>query len=99
VELETAVTLQVIFPSRLNCFVEEINNRLQLVAEELETMKNALLKLQTYTMDVNTVLLAKTNTPVPDSVADAIVQLPTAEESVSEVVESSEEKEVLEEST
>ena len=97
---EDADEAGVIVPSEFNSFVDEINNRFQLLAEELETMKNALLKLQTYTMDVNTVLLAKTNTPVPDSVADAIVQLPTAaesvpDESVPEMVESSEEKEEM----
>jgi hypothetical protein len=96
---EDADEAGVIVPSEFNSFVDEINNRFQLLAEELETMKNALLKLQTYTMDVNTVLLAKTNTPVPDSVADAIVQLPTADEAVSSDVESSEEKEDLDEST
>ena len=70
----------VIVPSEFNAFVDEINNRFQLLAEEIETMKNALLKLQTFTMDVNTVLLEKTNVIVPDSVTDAVIPLTTTEE-------------------
>jgi hypothetical protein len=88
-----------IVPSEFNTFVDEINNRFQLLAEELETMKNALLKLQTFTMDVNKVILEKANVIVPDSVEDAVVQLsvdPTTDENI--VVEETLEINEIEES-
>ena len=37
--------------------LEEYNNRFEMLAEEIGNMKDMLLKLQTYTMDVNKVLL------------------------------------------
>ena len=40
-----------------NDFVDEINSRFQIMAEEMNTLKDNLLKLQGYTMDVNKVLL------------------------------------------
>ena len=40
-----------------NDFVDEINNRFQIMAEEMNTLKDNVLKLQGYTMDVNKVLL------------------------------------------
>lgn len=40
-----------------NLFVDEINNRFQTMAEEINTIKDSVLKLQGYTMDVNKVLL------------------------------------------
>ena len=40
-----------------NTFVDEINNRFQMLAEEINTLKDTVLKLQGYTMDVNKVLL------------------------------------------
>jgi hypothetical protein len=41
----------------LNQILEEYNNRFVLLAEEIGQMKDALMKLQTYTMDVNKMLL------------------------------------------
>lgn len=64
-----------IVPSEFNAFVDEINSRFQILADEIETMKNALLKLQTFTMDVNKTILEKANIIIPDSVDDAIVSL------------------------
>lgn len=66
----------VIVPAEFNAFVDEINNRFQMLASEIETMKNALLKLQTFTMDVNRSLLEKTDVLVPASVTEAVVPLP-----------------------
>ena len=42
-----------------NNFVDEINQRFQVLAEEVNGLKDALLKLQGYTMDVNKVLLSE----------------------------------------
>jgi hypothetical protein len=39
-------------------FVEEVNQRFQVVADEINNMKEILLKLQGFTMDVNKMLLA-----------------------------------------
>jgi len=69
----------VIVPAEFNAFVDEINNRFQMLASEIETMKNALLKLQTFTMDVNKSLLEKTEVLVPDSVTEAVVPLPESD--------------------
>jgi len=66
----------VIVPAEFNAFVDEINNRFQMLATEIETLKNALLKLQTFTMDVNKSLLEKTDVLVPVSVNEAVVPLP-----------------------
>lgn len=41
----------------LNQILEEYNNRFVLLADEISQMKEMLLKLQTYTMDVNKMLL------------------------------------------
>jgi hypothetical protein len=38
-------------------FVDEINSRFQILADEMNTLKDTILKLQTYTMDVNKILL------------------------------------------
>jgi len=45
--------------SEFNTFVDEINQRFQLLAEEVNGVKDALLKLQGYTMDVNKLLLGE----------------------------------------
>lgn len=66
----------VIVPAEFNAFVDEINSRFQMLATEIETMKNALLKLQTFTMDVNKSLLEKTDVLMPISVVEAVVPLP-----------------------
>lgn len=39
-------------------FVEEVNQRFQVVADEINNMKEIVLKLQGFTMDVNKLLLA-----------------------------------------
>ena len=41
----------------LNQILEEYNNRFVLLADEISQMKETILKLQTYTMDVNKMLL------------------------------------------
>lgn len=43
--------------SSLSTFIEEFNARFDLVAEEMSNMKDVILKLQSYTMDVNKMLL------------------------------------------
>jgi len=94
-QVEGEESAGIIVPAEFNAFVDEINNRFQMLASEIETMKNALLKLQTFTMDVNKSLLEKTEVLVPASVAEAVVPLPevtltdpvsVADESVTEDV-------------
>lgn len=63
-----------IVPSEFNSFVNEINERFQMFADEIETMKNTLLKLQSFTMDVNKALLEKANIVVSDN-SEAVFQL------------------------
>lgn len=63
-----------IVPSEFNTFVNEINDRFQMFADEIETMKNTLLKLQSFTMDVNKALLEKANIVVSDS-SEVVFQL------------------------
>ena len=41
----------------LNDILEEYNNRFVLLAEEIAQLKDTILKLQTYTMDVNKMLI------------------------------------------
>lgn len=40
-------------------FVDEINHRFQLLADEINSLKDTVLKLQGYTMDVNKILLCE----------------------------------------
>jgi hypothetical protein len=40
-------------------FVDEINNRFQMLADEINSLKDTVLKLQGYTMDVNKILLCE----------------------------------------
>jgi len=40
-------------------FVDEINHRFQVLADEINLLKDTVLKLQGYTMDVNKVLLSE----------------------------------------
>lgn len=52
-------------------FVEEVNNRFQLFADEINNLKEIVLKLQGFTMDVNKMLLASLSNkgePVPNIV-------------------------------
>jgi hypothetical protein len=41
----------------LNTVIDEFNNRFEILATEINEMKDILLKLQSYTMDVNKMLL------------------------------------------
>jgi hypothetical protein len=43
--------------SNLNEILDEFNHRFEVIADELTTLKDTLLSLQTYTMDVNKMLL------------------------------------------
>ena len=43
-------------------FVDDINKRFQLFADEINNLKEIVLKLQSYTMDVNRTLLANLST-------------------------------------
>jgi len=55
-EGETGIVMD---SAEFNTFVEEINNRFQMLAEEINTLKDTVMKLQGYTMDVNKVLLSE----------------------------------------
>ena len=44
-------------PDNLNAIVEEFNTRYSILAEEIDNMKNLLMKLQSFTMEVNKTLL------------------------------------------
>ena len=44
-------------PSNLTEVLDEFNSRFDALAEEIENIKNIVLSLQTYTMDVNKMLL------------------------------------------
>ena len=41
----------------LNCIISEFNSRFEILAKEIDDIKNMLLKLQSYTMDVNKMLV------------------------------------------
>ena len=42
-------------------FMEELQSRFDIMADEIANLKNIVLKLQTYTMDVNKILLENAN--------------------------------------
>jgi hypothetical protein len=44
-------------PNNLDAIVEEFNTRYSILAEEIDNMKNLLMKLQSFTMEVNKTLL------------------------------------------
>lgn len=44
-------------PDNLQNIIEEYNMRFDIIAEEISVLKDTVLKLQTYTMDVNKMLL------------------------------------------
>lgn len=44
-------------PSNINAIVDEFNTRFSILAEEIDSIKNILMKLQSFTMDVNKNLL------------------------------------------
>jgi hypothetical protein len=50
-------------------FMEELQSRFDIMADEIANLKNIVLKLQTYTMDVNKILLENANivAPAPSS--------------------------------
>jgi hypothetical protein len=48
-------------PTDLAETVEEFDKRYQMLAEEIQTIKNMVLSLQSYTMDVNKMLLEERN--------------------------------------
>jgi len=50
-------TIESVSISDFNLIVNEFNNRFELFAHEISEMKDIVLKLQTYTMDVNKTLL------------------------------------------
>jgi hypothetical protein len=58
-EDQTGQTGIVMDSKEFNTFVDEINNRFQMLAEEINTLKDTVMKLQAYTMDVNKVLLSE----------------------------------------
>jgi hypothetical protein len=45
----------------ISTILEDFNNRFVMLAEEISTLKDSLLKLQSYTMDVNKMLLEERN--------------------------------------
>jgi predicted nucleic acid-binding Zn-ribbon protein len=54
----------------LNEILEEYNNRFVLLAEEMAALKDTIMKLQTYTMDVNKMLLEERVNVLSDLGAD-----------------------------
>ena len=56
-ESPTVQTINNEAPSNLSAIVDEFNTRYSILAEEIDTMKNMLMKLQSFTMEVNKTLL------------------------------------------
>lgn len=56
-ESPTVQTINSEVPSNLSAIVDEFNTRYSILAEEIDTMKNMLMKLQSFTMEVNKTLL------------------------------------------
>ena len=54
---QLAMEQQMFFSQQLAEITEEFNSRYSILAEEIDNMKNMLLKLQSYTMEVNKTLL------------------------------------------
>jgi hypothetical protein len=54
---QLAMEQQMFFSQQLAEMTEEFNSRYSILAEEIDNMKNMLLKLQSYTMEVNKTLL------------------------------------------
>lgn len=46
-----------VLPSNLNDVLDEFNHRFEVLAQEISTLKDTILKLQSFTMDVNKVLM------------------------------------------
>jgi len=68
--------------SNLPDIINEFNSRFEMFAQEIGDMKDALLKLQTYTMEVNKMLLEERSKAVSDLGEPAVAAAP---EQVSEV--------------
>jgi hypothetical protein len=61
-------------PSNITEVLDEFNSRFETMAIEIENLKNILLSLQTYTMDVNKMLLeerVRILTPTSDTIETA----------------------------
>lgn len=54
---EMAKNIEIIIQDALNTHVDEFNHRYEILASEILSLKNIILKLQSYTMDVNKVLM------------------------------------------
>jgi len=54
---QTATTPEVDIPSNITEVLDEFNSRFETMAVEIENLKNIVLSLQSYTMDVNKMLL------------------------------------------
>jgi hypothetical protein len=54
---QLAMEQQMFFSQQLAEITEEFNNRYSILVEEIDNMKNMLIKLQSYTMEVNKTLL------------------------------------------
>ena len=64
-------------------FVEDINQRFQLFADEINGLKEIVLKLQGFTMDVNKMLLAtisKNGDTIPNITMETVVSEPEVEQ-------------------
>ena len=46
-----------VVPNNLNDVLDEFNHRFEVLAQEISTLKDTILKLQSFTMDVNKVLM------------------------------------------
>lgn len=58
----------------ISTILEDFNTRFVMLAEEISTLKDSLLKLQTYTMEVNRMLLEeRTSNGAAESYADALI--------------------------
>jgi hypothetical protein len=72
-------------PSNLNEVLEEYNNRFDILAEEISNIKNIVLNLQSYTMDVNKVLM-QDRIRILSEDPSASSQTPTLDETLEEAL-------------
>jgi hypothetical protein len=70
-----------------NDMVAEFNNRFEILAVELASLKDTIIKLQTYTMDVNKMLVDERVHVFSDLGADNSTQTPTATEETEQIQE------------
>jgi len=83
-------------------FVDDINQRFQLFAEEINGLKEIVLKLQGFTMDVNKMLLAslsKNGETVPNITFDTDDSVSSSENEVADKMELAEQTFILESSS